>query len=461
MLSQDQRKVITDFFNNDSRLLVIKGSAGTGKTHTIQEIYNEYKNIFVVAPSNKAAAVLRRKKLEPGDKPLHATTIHRAFYKLLPTGKTKVVLHKVLDPQTHKPKRTDTGEPILVEAIEPILEYQFDRNAPGAMAFLKIPACNAICIIDESSMVGAVAWADLFTFPGKLIIVGDEKQLPPVDIEADNMRKAGNLPQNIAKYIGYFMHVKPDVRLTVQHRQDNDSTIHQVIETVLRSGGCPFPFVSDNAICVEVGSEGLDDQRFNEIITDKEGDYEIDAVITWTNVGRDYLNGLIRAYKFRKDFATEPKWRNIIPRVGDKLYVDAGYRDGQVIVTKGDTLTVVGIDESFLRRDVLNGIVILNLQRDEEEGEILENIDVRLQGFSKDLPVHPPKIPSLSVSYGYAITAHKAQGSQYKTVVVIDDLYAGGPVDKPKWIYTAITRAKKQLYVFRLPGFKRLIESSK
>ena len=56
----------------------------------------------------------------------------------------------------------------------------------------------------------------------------------------------------------------------------------------------------------------------------------------------------------------------------------------------------------------------------------------------------------LSFSYGYCITAHKAQGSEWDECCVIDERLVLGKVDPSgntsrRWIYTAITRAAKRL----------------
>ena len=50
--------------------------------------------------------------------------------------------------------------------------------------------------------------------------------------------------------------------------------------------------------------------------------------------------------------------------------------------------------------------------------------------------------------YGYCISCHKAQGSEYDNVIVIDESYAFKE-DKNRWLYTAITRAKKKLILLR------------
>ena len=50
-------------------------------------------------------------------------------------------------------------------------------------------------------------------------------------------------------------------------------------------------------------------------------------------------------------------------------------------------------------------------------------------------------------SWGYAITCHKAQGSQWENVVVFDDGFGRTADDRKRWLYTAITRAERGLLI--------------
>ena len=53
----------------------------------------------------------------------------------------------------------------------------------------------------------------------------------------------------------------------------------------------------------------------------------------------------------------------------------------------------------------------------------------------------------IETSWGYAITCHKAQGSQFPTVVVVDDGFGRSAADRSRWLYTAITRAEWGLVI--------------
>lgn len=53
----------------------------------------------------------------------------------------------------------------------------------------------------------------------------------------------------------------------------------------------------------------------------------------------------------------------------------------------------------------------------------------------------------IETSWGYAITCHKSQGSQWDNVVVFDEGFGRTHEDRNRWLYTAITRAEKGLVI--------------
>ena len=55
----------------------------------------------------------------------------------------------------------------------------------------------------------------------------------------------------------------------------------------------------------------------------------------------------------------------------------------------------------------------------------------------------------LFMDYGYAISCHKSQGSGWERVLVYDEGFGGDEDTRRRWLYTAITRAKKQLLIVK------------
>ena len=60
---------------------------------------------------------------------------------------------------------------------------------------------------------------------------------------------------------------------------------------------------------------------------------------------------------------------------------------------------------------------------------------------------------ALQVKYSYAVTCHKSQGGQWEHVFVEKPYLAEGPnKDYMRWLYTAITRTTKHLYLLGFPN---------
>ena len=58
-------------------------------------------------------------------------------------------------------------------------------------------------------------------------------------------------------------------------------------------------------------------------------------------------------------------------------------------------------------------------------------------------------IPPLEFTYGYAITCHKAQGSEWDKVLVIEEKFPFDKTEHARWLYTAVTRSSEKLVLVR------------
>ena len=65
----------------------------------------------------------------------------------------------------------------------------------------------------------------------------------------------------------------------------------------------------------------------------------------------------------------------------------------------------------------------------------------------KNFKRFPKQFRPLTFDYGYCITCHKAQGSEYDKVLVLEEFLRGN--DHDRWLYTAATRAKEKLVIVR------------
>jgi exodeoxyribonuclease-5 len=89
--------------------------------------------------------------------------------------------------------------------------------------------------------------------------------------------------------------------------------------------------------------------------------------------------------------------------------------------------------------------VNMSIEPDEEEGADALQVEAHMhhfQGRGDELPWWDRK-EAQEFDYGYAITCHKAQASQYRTPIVLDQSFIMGPNPalRRKWRYTAISRA--------------------
>jgi exodeoxyribonuclease-5 len=173
-------------------------------------------------------------------------------------------------------------------------------------------------------------------------------------------------------------------------------------------------------------------------------DYDISSsniVICHTNKRRDYLNTYIREqiYGYTNDY----------PMIGDKMICREnnwnqsicdgiflingmiGYIDDIDLRSLLPSAMTIDFRPEFLERDKYVNIVLdrtyLNLSREEKVG-----YHSKMNKFE----------------YGYAITCHLAQGSQYKKVLIdVDSLYGLNRTYAKQWFYTAITRAIDEVII--------------
>jgi exodeoxyribonuclease-5 len=86
--------------------------------------------------------------------------------------------------------------------------------------------------------------------------------------------------------------------------------------------------------------------------------------------------------------------------------------------------------------------------------EVLQDYASEKSKYKKFLKVKSnPFFNALQVKYSYAVTCHKSQGGQWENVFVEKPYLPDGPDrDYLRWLYTAMTRAKKQLFLIGFPN---------
>jgi exodeoxyribonuclease-5 len=264
----------------------------------------------------------------------------------------------------------------------------------------------ALVIIDECSMVDETLGRDLLSFGTPILVLGDPAQLPPVN------------------GAGFFTEAQPDVMLTEVHRQAAESPIIN-LATKVRQGGR-----------LEVG-------EFGEARVIKRADVTPDAVLAADQVivGR---NKTRHAYNAR--IRTLKGIGSPVPAPGEKLVCLRNVKEKRLL--NGSLWSVVDLPK-LRRRDKGKGATRLTVRPD-DEGVQERNVDVLVKnefwdGRESDLEWQD-KRGTEEFTYGYALTCHKAQGSQWDSVIVFDE---GSTFreDAQRWRYTAITRAAERLTI--------------
>lgn len=257
----------------------------------------------------------------------------------------------------------------------------------------------ALIIIDECSMVNEEIGKDLLSFGLPILVLGDPAQLPPI--------KGG----------GYFTSQTPDYMLTEVHRQAADSPIIW-LATEIRLG---------NYRRDQMNTDGL-------VVTDRKS---LDPMAV-TEAGIVIVGKNDTRQKFNRRLRELAKKTDDMPMVGEPLICLRN--DSQKKIFNGDIFTVG-------KKRVIKKSVQLWMNDPEGERETTR-VTVLKDFFTDD--VAATKLPYGALSgtqqftYGYAITCHKSQGSQWADVCVFDESSTFGQ-DRNRWLYTAVTRASEHL----------------
>jgi len=286
------------------------------------------------------------------------------------------------------------------------LIYRADEGKEGIPNFLLNPDGAAsragLIVIDECSMVDEELGRDLLSFGKPILVLGDPAQLPPV--------KGG----------GYFTEAEPDVMLTEIHRQAEDNPIIRLAETVRAGGEIPYGEYGDARVIRRAELEAP------MVLA-------ADQVLVGMNRTRRLYNQRIRALLGK----TEP-----MPVVGDKLVCLRNDR------TKGL------INGGIWRVEALGGMkkdfVRMTVRSEDEPSRAVVKVAVHrafFEGTEGELAWMTRK-DSDEFDYGYALTVHKAQGSQWDDVMLFDESGAFRE-HRSRWLYTGVTRAARRLTIVR------------
>ena len=414
-----QRKAlldVADMINSEKGgYYLLAGYAGTGKT-TIAENIAKYsikanKDILIIAPTNKAANVLNDKLRSTGAS-ASASTIHKTIYG-------------APDPET--------GQWIKSKSLH-----------------------NSVIIIDESSMIDDSVMKDLLENTenrgNTVIFMGDSFQLEPI----------GKDP---GLFTGGVVQVKNNrTELTEVKRQSLDSDILK-LATLIRTDKVAYvPSESSKDVIVTSSKDTFTENFKKDIRSGKDV-----AMIVATNQERINMNKIARDVKFGENaqnplngnetlisiansdqFANSEMFKVSVAEDSSQKFSVTFEKNGKATVE--DIYLYEAIDEKGNRVNIL--LFPTTSKPSVYHPEILKAAQSnpeflrQLQPFIETTRNGTKKLSkSLTIAtYGYSITAHKSQGSQWEKVFVNQN-YVADTWNGARWFYTAITRASKQIEV--------------
>lgn len=480
---RDALKMIDNFLEDQSRVFILKGYAGTGKTTLIKGLVSYLnslqKNFKVMAPTGRAAKVIQQKTS------IDASTIHSGIYSM------------------DKLKKQETEEDVSSASYT----YKFKINET---------TYSQVIIVDEASMISNVnseneyfmfgtgqLLADLFTYANifsdhlttKIIFVGDPAQLPPVGMAFS--------PALDSQYLKENFHVEAaEFELTEVKRQDVDNGILKAATSLRKS------LIAGYFNDFDLRENGIDiyNPTLSDFITTYKKVEGKKIVICYKNKTQKILNALIRNDKYGQDLPIQ---------VGDIMI--AGKNNYKNELMNGEFGLVKTIAPNSISRKIaikskggngkrqevsLSWRMITMLTSDEHgqikqvEGYLLENYlygdsdltSIEMQALYIDFLMrnenlkptaenfpeilkNDPFFNSLMLKYGYVITCHKAQGGEWPNTFIFWD--KGGSTSEDsndsngirkgrtnndfyRWAYTAITRSSQRLFCIDPPYYSSL-----
>lgn len=287
-----------------------------------------------------------------------------------------------------------------------------------------------VIVIDEVSMLPKPMWDLLLSHGIYVLATGDPGQLPPIDKESDN-------------------HVldNPHVFLDEVMRQAQDSEIIR-LSMWIREGKPLAQFPCKNEQVQIVGR--------TDVVA---GMYEwADQILCATNNLRNDINN---AFRKQRGFGFEPE-------IGDKVISLRNHWEffshtGDWALTNG----TIGVIENFNKEIrycppwiCKDPITYMYTRVSLEDGDEFNCIPVDYKALttgkaaldnrqayqlSKSKKMEPP----YDFAYAYAITCHKAQGSEWNKVLIFEEGFPFEAEEHKRWLYTAVTRAAEKVVIVR------------
>ena len=398
---------IADWFNHrirDRQVFRVYGYAGSGKTtitrHAIAELGLEEGSggVLYGAFTGKAALVMTRKGTL-------ASTIHSLIYRV--SEATEAEIEKVRKDIAGIKARIaglDSTKRLLEESRLRSLELRLDdAHKPRFVLNDQSAVRDAkLIVLDEVSMVGDEMARDLLAFGKPILVLGD-----------------------------------PDVMLTEIHRQAGDSAVIR-LATMAREGRS-IPYGRHDAFVWKMRRSDVGPEQM----------LRGGQVICGRNATRLQLNNAMkRAAGYESIYPTG----EVRSGTSEKIIClrnrnDLGIVNG-MFLTLGEVRDENETSFSATIRTEDGDIVGGRADKPERhfiyKGHFDDHVEADPDRGRRD---HWTRRGLIEAVWGWAITAHKSQGSQWGNVLVYDDGLGRTAEDRARWLYTAITRAERGLVI--------------
>ena len=430
-------------------LLSIIGKAGTGKTLLITKLFEALKSsgvniitgdyeskklrtersISILAPTNKAASVLRSKGVP-------ATTLHRILYTPIYDPEYEKIAEWLLG-NSARPENENFEKSILDRIFE---FYKINKSIPGALASAGLKGSDFIKgwkrreepldvgFVDEASMLDNQQFEDLKEIFSNLILFGDPAQLAPIN------QSGSMIFDKIPNEKKYF--------LSQIHRQQNDNPILELANKL------QDPSIDFFAFDQMVREASIIDER---VVYSQRVNIDLMAfspVLVWRNSTRIRL---INAFREAHSI-TETELVPGEPLICDGIELPIKHRKKRIdLEARG---LVKGAHVIYLGPGRKPGFSKLHILGSDDPQVSAASI-VKIEKPDAEEPFIPfAARMGATFLHGSAVTIHKSQGSQWEQVQVISrDLAVAADTGRiesgqPLWkrlTYVAITRAQRQL----------------
>lgn len=408
---------------DEAPYFLLEGYAGTGKSTILPKLVEatgvQPHEIVFCSPTGKAAKVMTKKMAADG-MDSKASTIHRAIY--LPQRQEAFRIEADLfGARNQYEAAVKNGDTVVahkllqeIKKLEINLERAYDENAPKFQLNVNSSIENRkLIVVDECSMVDELMADDLRSFGVPILAIGDPGQLPPISAGPG------------------FCTRKADAALTQIHRQALDNPIIWASKLIREGEQVPM------------GSHGSGQL----IVVDRDDDeatYDLDR------------DAQIIVGRHEKRWQITRKLRKMCGVYGE------GPAEGELmIINKNSRLypDLVNGTMAMMTKDVgqlRNGAVTFTAEVRDEDGKdytlrcLQATLEEHYMGKNRYTAQKRDVFRARNdercheLDFGYAITCHKSQGSQWNECVVHDESSVFRN-DAAKWLYTAVTRAAEKL----------------